>query len=72
MICLSVCSPIWGAWRETGSGGSDPFQPMQSASPLFPTLVQMRAALVKVVEVLRDGGDKHIRYLDGLQVGGIS
>jgi hypothetical protein len=41
---LLIVSPIWGAWREDGSGGENPFIPQSEAHPLFPTLCQVRKA----------------------------
>eukprot|EP01051_Picozoa_sp_SAG22_P002587 SAG22_NODE_117_length_19289_cov_12.242574_7_plen_409_part_00 len=65
---IVLISPIWAAWRETGSGGPNPFLPMAAAHPSFPTLVQMRAALARVVEVLRAAGDSNLFYLSGLEL----
>ena len=51
-----------------GAGGPNPFVPMEDAHPMFPTLVEMRAALERVVEVLVAGGDGHLFYLSGLEL----
>lgn len=41
VLCVCVCA----GGSETGSGGPNPFLPMEDAHPMFPTLVDMRKAL---------------------------
>ena len=41
VVCVCVCA----GGSETGSGGPNPFLPMEDAHPMFPTLVDMRKAL---------------------------
>lgn len=65
---ILIVSPIWGAWREHGSGGPNPFVPMEAAHPMFPTLVDMRSALERVVALLVAEGDRHLFYISGLEL----
>lgn len=53
-----IChSPIWSPSRETKS---------ETATGM--TLVQMRRDIAKTISALQDMGDKHIHYIDGLDL----
>ena len=57
---LVIASPIWGVHRET------------EANAVGFTLPTMRQAVAEAVEALRAHGDRHVHYVDGLDLFGPS